>query len=69
MRIIRSFLNETAIPKLTNDIMSVYKTMFIVCLIANFIVECIIVILLECLISQRLLVINTKVGLFSYFLD
>jgi hypothetical protein len=69
MRIIRSFLNETAIPKLTNDIMSVYKTMFIVCLITNFIVECIIMILLECLISQRLLVINTKVGLFSYFLD
>ncbi len=69
MRIIRSFLNETAIPKLTNDVMSVYKTMFIVCLIANFIVECVIMILLECLISQRLLVINTKVGLFSYFLD
>ena len=69
MRIIRSFLNDTAIPKLTKEVMNSFRLMIILCLVSNIIIEIVVMILIECLISQKLLVINTKVGLFSYFLE
>jgi len=69
MRIIRSFLNDTAIPKLTKEVMNSFRLMIILCLVSNIVIEIVVMILIECLISQKLLVINTKVGLFSYFLE
>ena len=69
MRIIRSYLNETSLPKLINQILNVHKKTFVICLCINFVIEIIVIILLICLISKKLLIINTKVGLFNYFLD
>ena len=67
MRIIRSYLNETSLPKLINEILNVHKKTFVICLCINFVIEIIVIILLICLISKKLLIINTKVGLFNYF--
>jgi hypothetical protein len=69
MRIIRSYLNETAIPKLTKEVMNDFRLIIIFCLVTNIVIEFVVMLLIECLISQKLLVINTKVGLFSYFLE
>ena len=69
MRIIRSYLNESALPKLTSQVLSAHKKIFVICLSINLVMEFILMILLYCLIPKKLLETNTKVGLFIYFLD
>ena len=69
MRILRSYLNESALPKLINEVLTTHKNVFVVCLTVNLILELTIMILLHCLIPKKLLTTNTKVGLFIYFLD
>ena len=69
MRIIRSYLNESALPKLTSQVLNAHKKIFIICLSINLLMELALMILLYCLIPKRLLETNTKVGLFIYFLD
>ena len=69
MRIIRSYLNEVALPKLTTQVLGAHKEIFVICLTINLVMELILMILLYCLIPKKLLETNTKVGLFIYFLD
>ena len=69
MRIIRSYLNESALPKLTSQVLNTHKKIFVICLCINLFMETLLMILLHCLIPRRLLETNTKVGLFIYFLD
>jgi hypothetical protein len=69
MRIIRSYLNESALPKLTSQVLNAHKTIFIACLSVNLAMELALMILLYCLIPKKLLETNTKVGLFIYYLD
>ena len=69
MRILRSYLNESALPKLINEVLTAHKNIFVICLTVNLILELTIMILLYCLIPKKLLSTNTKVGLFIYFLD
>jgi hypothetical protein len=69
MRILRSYLNESALPKLINEVLTTHKNVFVVCLTINLFLELTIMILLHCLIPKKLLTTNTKVGLFIYFLD
>ncbi len=69
MRIIRSYLNEVALPKLTSQVLGAHKNIFVTCLTINLVMELILMILLYCLIPKKLLETNTKVGLFIYFLD
>ena len=69
MRILRSYLNESALPKLINEVLSAHKNIFVVCLTVNLVLELTIMILLHCFIPKKLLTTNTKVGLFIYFLD
>jgi len=69
MRILRSYLNEFALPKLTTQVLGAHKKIFVICLCINSFMECLLMILLHCLIPRRLLETNTKVGLFIYFLD
>ena len=69
MRILRSYLNEFALPKLTTQVLGAHKKIFVICLCINLFMETLLMILLHCLIPRRLLETNTKVGLFIYFLD
>ena len=69
MRIIRSYLNESALPKLTTQVLNAHKKIFIICLSVNLFMEFVLMILLYCLIPKKLLETNTKVGLFIYYLD
>ena len=69
MRILRSYLNESALPKLTTQVLNAHKKIFVICLCINLFMELLLMILLYCLIPKRLLETNTKVGLFIYFLD
>ena len=69
MRIIRSYLNESALPKLTSQVLNAHKKVFVICLSVNLVMEFTLMILLYCLIPKKLLETNTKVGLFIYFLD
>ena len=69
MRIIRSYLNESALPKLTSQVLNAHKKIFIICLSVNLFMEFVLMILLYCLIPKKLLETNTKVGLFIYYLD
>ncbi len=69
MRILRSYLNESALPKLINEVLTAHKNVFVICLTINLFLELTIMILLYFLIPKKLLSTNTKVGLFIYFLD
>ena len=69
MRILRSYLNQSSLPKLINEVLTTHKNVFVVCLTVNLVLELTIMILLHCLIPKKLLTTNTKVGLFIYFLD
>jgi hypothetical protein len=69
IRILRNHFNDKIFPNLSKKILSNFQISFILCLLILIFFQIFMYIFIENFITNKMLVINNKMGLFAYFLE
>ena len=69
IRILRNHFNDKIFPNLSKKILSNFQISFILCLLILIFFQIFMYIFIENFITNRMLVINNRMGLFAYFLE
>jgi hypothetical protein len=69
IRILRNHFNDKIFPNLSKKILSNFQISFILCLLILIIFQIFMYVFIENFITNRMLIINNRMGLFAYFLE